>query len=77
MRSVAFLLGALLTLMTSFVVTQGAQANRKPESGTVALPVNGTLPGGTFAGTISDLSASVDRTRCEPLISGVLNGTAT
>jgi hypothetical protein len=58
------------------VVTQGAQA-KKPESGTVTLPVNGTLPGGTFTGTISDLSASVDRTRGEPLISGVLNGTAT
>ncbi len=71
------MLGALLILMTTFVATQGAQA-KEPESGTGALPVNGTLPGGgTFTDTISDLSASVDRTRGEPLVSGVLNGTAT
>jgi hypothetical protein len=33
MRSIAFLLGALLVLMTTFVATQGAQA-KKPKSGT-------------------------------------------
>ena len=77
MRSKAFLLGALLVLMTTFVATQGAQA-KKPGSGTGSLPLTGTLPGGvTFTGTTSDLSASVYRTTGELLISGVLNGTPT
>jgi len=77
MRSMAFLLGALLVVMTTFVATQSAQA-KKPGSGAGSIPVTGTLEGGgTFTGTVSELSASVDQATGDLLVSGVLNGTAT
>lgn len=77
MRSMAFLLGALLVVMTTFMAAQSAQA-KKPGSSAGSIPVTGTLSdGGTFTGTISDLKASVDQTTGDLLVSGVLNGTAT
>lgn len=76
MRSVALLLGVLFVTMTVFLTAGSAQA-AKPGSGTGSLPVSGTLSdGGTFEGTVSNLSASVNDAG-DLVVSGVLNGTAT
>ena len=75
-RAVALLLAALLMVMTTFAATTSAQA-KKPGSTTGSLPVTGTLEdGGTFEGTISNLTASVNDAG-DLVVSGVLNGTAT
>jgi len=76
LRAGAFLLGALLIVATTLTTTGVAQA-AKPGSGTGSLPVTGELSdGGTFEGTISDLTASVNDAG-DVVVSGVLNGTAT
>lgn len=75
-RAVAFLLGALLAVTTVFMTT-GVALAAKPGSGTGSLPVTGTLEdGGTFEGTISNLSATTNEAG-ELVVSGVLTGTAT
>lgn len=76
MRSLAFLLGIMLVAVTTFVTANAAQA-AKPGSGTGSLPVSGALAdGGTFTGTVSDLSASATKSG-GVVVSGVLSGTAT
>jgi hypothetical protein len=76
-RALAFFLGAaLIATITMFAGAQSAQA--QPATGTGSLPVTGDLEdGGTFEGTVSDLSASVDRATGDLLVSGTLTGTAT
>lgn len=76
MRKVALILASVFALASMLMVTGTAQA-KKPGSGTGSLPVAGTLSdGGTFEGTVSDLSTSVSDSG-ELLISGTLTGTAT
>ncbi|CAN5867993.1 hypothetical protein BH23ACT11_BH23ACT11_11840 [soil metagenome] len=76
MRKVALLLAAVFALASLLMATGTAQA-KQPGSGTGSLPVTGTLEdGGTFEGTVSDLSTSVSDSG-ELLISGTLTGTAT
>lgn len=75
-RSLAFLLGAMLIVVTTFMVVNKAQA-AQPGSGMGSLPVTGTLAdGGTFTGTVSDLTASVNDAG-DLVVSGVIGGTAT
>jgi hypothetical protein len=75
-RAGALLLGAMLIAVTILMTTGVAQA-AKPGSGTGSLPVTGALSdGGTFSGTVSNLSSSVNSAG-DLVVSGVLNGTAT
>ncbi len=75
-RAIALFLGALLIAVTLFSSATSAQA-KQPGSGTGSLPVTGTLSdGGTFQGTVSNLTASVNDAG-DLVVSGVLNGTAT
>ena len=74
-RALAVLLATSLMIAAVFASANAAQA-KKP-SGTGSLPVSGALAdGGTFEGTISNFDASTNAAG-DPVISGVLNGTAT
>lgn len=76
MRKVALLLATVFALASMLMLASTAQA-KKPGSGTGSLPVTGALSdGGTFEGTVSNLSTSVSDSG-DLLISGTLTGTAT
>jgi hypothetical protein len=64
----------VVAFMGAFVFAPMSAEAARPTA--TALPVTGIVPGGTFTGTISNLTTSISSTG-QLLISGVLNGTTT
>ena len=75
-RGVAVVLATMLVLTSVLLGARNAEAAPK-KGGAGSLPVSGALAdGGTFTGTVSDLSSSVNGAG-DLVVSGVLDGTAT